>query len=193
MTADNQFGSGALVTFANAAGNYTRFEIQGTTQTVAGLQGTTASGIIQNEKTGGGGTTTAGTLIIDTATNHSYDGYMRNGPGGFDTFPLHIVKNGIGTQTFTGQLAGSPAVPTTNIMTYTGGITVNNGKLVGAAVRTGNNTCWAWPAAARTVTVNAGATLGIRCAEPLRRPQRHQRRAEHRGQRWHRDQCRSGQ
>jgi fibronectin-binding autotransporter adhesin len=140
MAVNEQFGPGLVLNFVNAAGNWMRFDLQGTTQTLEGIQCTTGGGIVQNDKTGGGGTTSAATLIINNTADYSFNGYMRNGGAGADLYALNLVKNGTGTQTLTG----------TNI-TFGGDLTINGGKLNGTGFGAKVNT--------RTITVNATGTL----------------------------------
>ncbi len=125
MLANEQFAPGATLTFANYFNNWTRFDLQGTTQTLAGLQGTLGGGVLQNERLGGGGTTAPGTLIINNSADYTYDGYMRDRDGGTSaTIPLNLVKNGLGTQTLSfSTLRGNAQI------TYTGSTTVNEGTL----------------------------------------------------------------
>jgi autotransporter-associated beta strand protein len=65
-----------------------------------------------------------------------------------------LIKEGAGTLTLTGP----GATPTSN-SALSGNITLNGGKLVGAAVRTGSNTVFGLASNTRTITANAGTTL----------------------------------
>lgn len=117
-TENNQF-SGTVMRFVNPGGDHVRFELLGTTQTLAGIDNQTANGrgVIQHkEQVTIAEISTQSTLVLNVAENATYyfDGYMRG--NGSSTFAL--VKNGPGTQ----QLAGPN-------LTYTGGTTVSAGSL----------------------------------------------------------------
>ncbi len=155
FSASNLLDGNAVVT---AAGNYGRFDLFGTTQTVRGLSSAGASLVIQNSELAAGvGVTNGGTgtLVIQTQAGDNYttNGYMRNGTG-----TLALIKNGDGTQT----LAGG------NI-TYTGGTTVNGGTLnwvgsstIGGAVTVNNGGTFSMSGSANLsggVTVASGGTF----------------------------------
>ncbi len=95
-TADNQFGSGTVLTFANGTHDE-KFELRGTTQTVAGLDSAPSNSlaIIQDNEgsSPGGGSSPLGTLVINADTNHSFYGIIRNEAG-----QIALVKQGLGTQ-----------------------------------------------------------------------------------------------
>ena len=102
MAANEQFGAGVVMTFVNPSGSFPRFDLQGTTQTLAGIQGTTGAGVIQNERQGGGGTAAAGTLTISNSADFSYNGFLRDEDDGGHVFKLNLVKSGIGKQILSG-------------------------------------------------------------------------------------------
>jgi len=118
MLASNQFAPGVVMTGANASGNYTRFDLQGTNQTLAGLDCATNSLVVQNQGTSGT-PTGASTLTLNGSGTYSTSGYVRDRDGGAGTYLLHLVWSGSGQQT----LAGG------NI-SYTGATTVSAGTLV---------------------------------------------------------------
>ena len=163
MLANEQFGAGVVMTFVNPVGSFPRFDLQGTTQTVAGLNDATGAGVIQNERQGGGGTTGPATLNINPGSGtHSFNGWMRDRDGGAGTYLLNVVKSGAGSQ----ELSGS------NI-TYTGTTTVNGGVLhlintpgFTSAVTVNNTGTFRIQDAPNfnlgTVTVSSGGTLGFR-------------------------------
>ncbi len=168
MLANEQFGPGVVMTFVNAPFAFGRFDLQGTTQTLAGVDdGGTAAAVIQNERAGGGGTTGPATLNINPASGtHSFNGWMRDRDGGAGTYLLNLVKSGAGTQV----LAGG------NI-TYTGTTTVNGGVLhlintpnFNSAVTVNNTGTFRIQDAPGfnlgTVTVSSGGTLGFRATNP---------------------------
>lgn len=138
MAANEQFGSGVVMTFVNPTGSFPRFELQGTTQSLAGMNDTTGAGVTQNEKFGGGGTAAAGTLTLNGSGTYAYNGYLRDEDDGGHVFKLNLIKAGAGTQTLSGG----------NI-TYQGTTTVNGGVL---ALKDTT-------AIGSAITVNAGGTL----------------------------------
>ena len=95
------------MSFANSWGNWARFDLQGTDQTLAGLNtgGVARGAVIQNERLGGGGTSADGTLTLDVAGGdaYSYYGYLRDEDDGGNTYKLNLVKDGDGTQTLIGD------------------------------------------------------------------------------------------
>ena len=116
MLANDQFDPSVVITFVNASGNWARFDLQGTSQTLAGIQNTTGGGIVQNERFGGGGTASAATLTINNSADFSFNGYIRDRDGGAGIFLMNIVKTGAGRQTIGG-----------NNVNYTGTTTVSQG------------------------------------------------------------------
>lgn len=143
MGADNQFGANVLMNFVNVPGQWMRFDLMGTNQTLlgvtAGTATTQAGAVIQN---GGINTNTSasGTLTLNGTGNYLYNGYMRDNDNAGGTGKLNLVKSGAGTQT----LAGS-------VVNYTGTTAVNAG---GLSLYNGYNFQSA-------TTVNNGATLEL--------------------------------
>ena len=133
-TQNNQFGPGAVMSFNGTAGNG-YFELDGTTQTLAGVNETNSRGVIENQQFA---PVNAGNsaLILNGTGNYSFNGYMRNQSSGI----LGLIMNGSGTQILSGG----------NI-SYTGPTTINAGLL---RVTTGNTSSFSSP-----VTVNSGGTL----------------------------------
>ena len=111
MLQNEQFGTnngGVVMSFVNASGQWGRFDLQGTTQTLAGLVGGTAttasSGIIQNRAIGDGysnwGTCT---LTLNGTGNYLYNGYIRDTDNGVSpTNLVALLKTGTGAQTLVG-------------------------------------------------------------------------------------------
>ena len=132
---NNQFSTGSVMSFVNQAGGYTRFELQGTQQTLAGISDSIGAGVAQNSENGVGGTST---LTLDPAVGASYwsDSYVRNGSAGV----LSLTMAGPGMQT----LAGGN-------VNYTGATTINGGTL-GLQDTTGFNSA---------INVGAGGTLNL--------------------------------
>ena len=119
MFQDNQFAPGVEMNFVNPDGQWTRFDLQGTTQTLAGLNAAAGIGaVVQNERLGGGGTASDGTLIINGSGINSFHGHMRDEDDGGSTFVLNLQKDGSGTQTII-----------SSDVTYSGTTTVNDGIL----------------------------------------------------------------
>ena len=121
MRQSNQFGSGIVMNFANASGNYGRFDLEGTNQTLAGLNAgslsTLGGGVVQNVGPDGTGTGTS-TLTLNGGGNYLYNGYVRDEDNGTHTNQLALVYSGTGSQTVVGSQ-----------ITYTGNTTVSSGTL----------------------------------------------------------------
>lgn len=145
-TQDNQFGPNSVIRFA---GNQdTRFELNGTTQTIGGVDNSAGLGVyqaIQHREFGVPPAVDSNSdLIINVADGDSYafnsaTGSIRDFSGGV----LSVTKNGPGTQTFSG-----PGI------IYTGGTTINAGKLVFASANVGRG----------ALTINGGASLELAAA-----------------------------
>ena len=104
--------------FTSAVGQHGYFKLMGRTETVAGIQDATTSGVIENVE-GEGLNPGDGTLILNGAADQLFNGYLRNRAAGASTNLLHLVKNGPGSLTLTG-----------NRVNHTGTTTLNNGSLV---------------------------------------------------------------
>ncbi|NIA53570.1 filamentous hemagglutinin N-terminal domain-containing protein, partial [Massilia sp. TW-1] len=147
MGADNQFGAGVVMNFVNSGTNWTRFDLLGTSQTLAGVNAGTAStgssGVIEN----GGynlASNTNGTLTLNGSSSYLYNGLMRDAAvTGGGTGLLNLTEVGPGTQILTGS----------NV-TYTGTTTVNGGTL-----QIGTGTTSGGIAAASAVNVGSGGTM----------------------------------
>ena len=112
---DNQLASTAVVTLNPTSDAAAYFELLGHSTTVGGLSGTTTGGVVENTQTETGFGDV--TLTINGSANCTYAGILRDSAGGSGR--LALVKDGTGTQTFTG----------TGVNGYTGGLTVKNGTL----------------------------------------------------------------
>ena len=145
MLANNQFGPGVVMNFVNTNNpSHARFDLQGTTQTLAGINSSSINGaVIQNERLGGGGTSGNATLILNGSGSYSYLGYLRDPDNGGTTYKLNLQKDGTGTQILDGS-----------VIMYTGTTTVNNGVLqIGTGGTTGNIS------SASAVTVNGPGAI----------------------------------
>jgi fibronectin-binding autotransporter adhesin len=153
-----QFGPETVVTFANGSRN-AKLQLRGSTQTLAGIDGfadsTVTLAIVQNDEAGTPGFTAApgpATLILNTTTDHSFTGLIRNQVGG----GLHLVKEGPATQEIRNAL-----VSTNNISS----LTVNAGTLLLNFIANGGNTNTfvSGPANSAPVpfVINSGGTLGL--------------------------------
>jgi len=166
MAGNEQFGAGVVMNFVNASGQWMRFDLQGTTQTLAGLNaGTLAAGagaVIQNERLGGGGTTADASLTLNGSGTYLYHGFIRDQDNGGTTYKLNLVKSGTGTQTLVG-----------GNVSHTGTTTVSSGTLAlhntnnfrsatsvaGGASLLLSNSVNQSIAASTPITLNDGATL----------------------------------
>ena len=144
-TVDNQFGAGTVLRFTSTGD--TRLELKGTTQTLGGIENTGVSGVYHCVQHSEFGTPAAvdGTsqLILNVAGGNSFTfntaaGSLRDYNGGV----LSLVKNGTGTQTFSG-----------GNVSYTGSTTVSQGKLTFAGT-------YGSPA----LSIASGATLELTVA-----------------------------
>jgi len=115
---DNQFGPNSVVRYTGSGDN--RLELKGTTQTVAGLDNTTATpgyNCIQHSEFGTPpAVDDVSDLVINVGGSNAYTfgGVIRNQGG-----TMNLTKSGTGTQTLAG-----------NLIDYTGPTTVNEGRLV---------------------------------------------------------------
>lgn len=117
-TVDNQFAPGCVMYFQGSEGDHVRFELLGTTQTLAGIDNTggrSGYGVIQmREQVTATNVGSVSTLVLNGSGNYLFSGYARDTGGS-----LRLVKSGMGTQTLSGAN-----------FTYAGATTVNGGLLV---------------------------------------------------------------
>ncbi len=141
---DNQFGAGVVIVGKNTAGNWGRFDLQGTNQTLAGLDGGTSNAnvIVQNQGINLFSPGNPATLTLNGTGTYAAYGYFRDQDDGGTTNKLNIIKTGAGTQTIGNQAGVS--------ISYTGTTTVNQGILAHDTTLAGTSS-WNSP-----VTVNAG-------------------------------------
>ncbi|NDZ15982.1 autotransporter outer membrane beta-barrel domain-containing protein [Variovorax sp. WS11] len=157
MGANEQFGTangGVLMNWVTAAGNWGRFDLKGTTQTLAGLSSTpaNASMVIQNQGTDAVDPGANATLTLNGSGTYAAYGYMRDQDNGGTTRKLNIVKSGTGYQAIGNQAPAS--------ISYSGTTVVNGGTLAHDTTLSSAN---AWNSA---VTVNPGATFATTGTQP---------------------------
>ena len=141
MGADNQFGAGVAMNFVNASGQWMRFDLMGTQQTLAGITAGTAStqaGAVIQDAGLNASTAVNGTLTLNGTGTYVFNGVMRNTDTGGGTGLLNLVKSGTGSQMLVGAA------------TQTGTTTVNGGTL--SLYNSAYNSA---------TTVNAGTTLEL--------------------------------
>lgn len=101
LGASQQIVDTASITFRGASGENAYFKLLGFNETVAGISDTTANGVIENRE--GDTVASAGTLTLNTSSDFSYNGFMRDvSTGVADANPLLLTKQGTGNQTLSG-------------------------------------------------------------------------------------------
>ena len=147
MQQSNQFGPGVVMTFANTSGNWARFDLAATSQTLAGLIAgnisTQGAQVVQNVGLDGLGSGT-GTLTLNGAGSYLYNGYLRNQDNSGHTNLLSLVMAGAGEQSLVG-----------NNITYSGNTTVTSGTLQFYNARNFSN----GNVPSNTLTIAGGAVL----------------------------------
>jgi autotransporter-associated beta strand protein len=122
LAANDQIADGSVITFlSGGGGNSAKFELNGYNETVGGIQSNAnQASVIQNTEAGApaGGNNPA-LLTVNSAASFIYDGLIRNGGGG----SIGLVKDGTGTLTLRDGFGA-------NLTNYTGGTTINGGRLV---------------------------------------------------------------
>jgi fibronectin-binding autotransporter adhesin len=121
-----QFGPGVVMNFGNGDGQWSRFDLMGTGQTLAGINtgllATRGGGVIQSRPLGD--TTSSfslATLTLNGSGTYLFNGHLRDSDNATaaGTNQLKLVKNGTGTQTLAGDK-----------ISHTGGTVVNDGTLL---------------------------------------------------------------
>jgi autotransporter-associated beta strand protein len=118
LGAHEQIPDTATVHFASLPSQWGYFKLMGRTETVAAIQDTSGSGVIENVESEAS-PPGDGRLILAGPGDSFFNGYVRNRAGGTSTNLLHLAQNGPGTLT----LAGGG-------VTYTGNTQLNAGALV---------------------------------------------------------------
>ena len=164
---NNQFAPGCAMLFTSNVTNRCSVELLGTTQTLAGIDNTAASGygIIQNYQQAPVASACASTLVLNGTGSYTFNGSLCNGTSG----ALGLVKNGTGTQSllganiaFTGPTVvnagvlqvGGPNQGTSGLG-YCSSVVVNGGTLMDA---TGDNGLFGSTSTV-PVAVNAGGVI----------------------------------
>jgi autotransporter-associated beta strand protein len=148
MAQNEQFGTssgGVVMSFVNGSGQWMRFDLKGTTQTLAGLNAGTsnvqAGAVIQNQGADGEIPLADATLTLNGSGSYLYNGYLRDADNGSGTWKVNLVKDGIGTQALVGT-----------VIDYTGATSVRGGRLV----LLNNDDTWT-----SGFDISAGATVEI--------------------------------
>lgn len=110
LGADEQIVDTATIAFRGASGEDGYFILNGFTETVAGIIGSDPYGVIQNQATN------AGKLIVNSGSDFSYQGYLRDTTG-----TLAFEKQGAGTQTLIDNTTNFDRIIYTGATTITGG------------------------------------------------------------------------
>ncbi|MEX2212586.1 MAG: autotransporter-associated beta strand repeat-containing protein [Phycisphaeraceae bacterium] len=160
MTTNNQLGGNGVLTFATEVNNvigHGRFMLEGTTQTLAGIQSNNGiqAGVIQNSESGVAGPANAGTslLVLAGSGNYSFNGFLRNGSSGV----LGLSKTGAGVQTLSG-----------NQINYTGATNIADGQLIlfnaagyNSPTSIANGAVLSWSGNTNSQNNNGGATIAL--------------------------------
>ncbi len=126
LAASDRIADASVLRFATT--NDARFQMQGFSETLGGLDSGSSSGTQVIE----GATNAAGTLTLSVGSaSHAYSGVLRDSVSGVNANNLSLIKNGAGTQVLSG---GNTRVA------YSGTTTINAGTLEFAAGTVNNNT-----------------------------------------------------
>jgi autotransporter-associated beta strand protein len=117
LNGDNQIASSCVMSFYNPNA-WGHFDLNGHTQTLAGINDTDGWGVIEG-RWDNTGLNADSVLIINGADPSTFNGTIRDKCQGTGYGRLRLVKNGTGTLTISGPSTGQ----------YTGGLIVNNGTL----------------------------------------------------------------
>lgn len=163
---DNQFGAGVVMDFVNVNGQWMRFDLQGTNQTLAGLNAgtlaTRAGAVIQNQNWFGFNPGQDAMLTLNGAGDYLYNGYIRDQDNGGTARKLNLVWDGAGSQT----LAGNAIYHTGSTIVADGQLILHNATAFRSATTVENGATLSWDgttnlniASTHSITLNDGATL----------------------------------
>ncbi|HEY1048656.1 MAG TPA: hypothetical protein VGE39_02835, partial [Prosthecobacter sp.] len=120
LGASNQIADTATINLSNGA----KFQLNGFSETVAAVTANGSNSLIQSTESG---SNAASVLTINATADSSFLGIIRNSSSGTNN-TLAIVKTGAATVTLAGMNSG---------LTFSGGMTVSQGRLVLAATGSG--------------------------------------------------------
>ena len=131
MTQNNQFAPGVVLSNSNAQNNWTRFEMNGTNQTLAGINDALGGLVIENQAA----STTATLTIANTANYSVASQYIRDNGG-----VMALTKTGSGVLSLSG-----------GNLTYSGPTTISGGTVTLTSSLNGTT----------LITVGSGAVLNL--------------------------------
>ena len=114
---DNQIASSSTVSFNNPNA-WGHFDLNGHSQTLAGINDTDTWGVIEG-RWDNTGVNADSVLTVNNSSPSTFNGTIRDKSQGTGSGRLKLVKNGNGTLTLSGVNTGN----------YTGGLAVNGGTL----------------------------------------------------------------
>ncbi len=120
LGASNQIADTSIISLSNGA----KFQLNGFSETVGAVTANGSNSLIQSTE---GGSNTASVLTINATSDSSFLGIIRNSAGGSNN-TLALVKTGAATVSLAGMNTG---------LSFTGGMTISQGRLVLAATGTG--------------------------------------------------------
>ncbi|OYW31548.1 MAG: hypothetical protein B7Z47_00750 [Chthoniobacter sp. 12-60-6] len=135
LGANEQIVDTASITFRGASGENAYFKLSGFTETVAGISDATREGVIENLESTEAGITADGKLIVNSSSDFSYGGYLRNRGSGTNPTLVAFEKQGTGTQTLFGDRISYSGTTTISGGTlYLQGVTAWNSDIVNNSV-----------------------------------------------------------
>jgi fibronectin-binding autotransporter adhesin len=144
LGASDRIANASVLRFATT--NDARFQMQGFSETLGGVDSGSSSGTQVIE----GATNSAATLTLNVGSgSYTYGGFLRDSASGTNANNLSLVKDGAGTQV----LSGGPSQ-----VTHSGNTTVNSGVLELAGVNSAANNSAITVASGGTVRFSGGGT-----------------------------------
>jgi fibronectin-binding autotransporter adhesin len=121
LSASNKIASTAVMNFSGVYGSqWAYFDMQGNSQTLAGINDTSSAGVIEHAESENYITSNSTLTVNTTAADSYFNGFFRDGNYGTgSTGTLALIKGGSYKLTLVGP----------NVSGYTGGTTVNGGTL----------------------------------------------------------------